>query len=276
MKIREPDLVSNVSLIGFDSAWTDNPKQPGAICSLDIDNEGRQSFFSPRLVSFDQARNFILEKANERKKCVIAIDQPTIVKNLGGMRAVERVAATAISFAGGGVQPANLSKEKMFGPNAPIWKFKNDISANDDPRLVGDRSHITLVEVYPALALLGLEPTFFQRNGCPKYNPKNKRKFRRRDWEKIIDILVKDASRKLDEGCAIWLTRQKLLEPVKSDQDLLDSYICLSILIAWLFDSDSNTKMIGDVHSGYILSPLSEAMLDRMAQKATQFGVPIC
>ena len=41
--------------IGFDSAWTDNPKAPGAICGVGIENDQPVWFHPPQLVSAGQA-----------------------------------------------------------------------------------------------------------------------------------------------------------------------------------------------------------------------------
>ena len=38
--------------IGFDSAWTDNPKAPGAICAVGIEDGHAARFEAPKLVSF--------------------------------------------------------------------------------------------------------------------------------------------------------------------------------------------------------------------------------
>ena len=54
---------------------------------------------------------------------IILLDQPTIVKNLTGQRPVENIVGSAISRRRGGMQPANTSKENMFGKDAPIWPF---------------------------------------------------------------------------------------------------------------------------------------------------------
>jgi predicted RNase H-like nuclease len=45
--------------IGFDSAWTDNPKAPGAICAVCFENGRPAQFHAPQLVSFAQAHTFI-------------------------------------------------------------------------------------------------------------------------------------------------------------------------------------------------------------------------
>ena len=45
--------------IGFDSAWTDNPKAPGAICAIAIKDRQPLRFYAPQFVSFNQALTFI-------------------------------------------------------------------------------------------------------------------------------------------------------------------------------------------------------------------------
>jgi predicted RNase H-like nuclease len=41
--------------VGFDSAWADKAKAPGAICSVHFDGVGFTDFRPPELVSFDRA-----------------------------------------------------------------------------------------------------------------------------------------------------------------------------------------------------------------------------
>jgi predicted RNase H-like nuclease len=79
--------------IGFDSAWTDNSKAPGAICSVGIETGHARRFHAPQLVSFDEALTFIRRVRSDDGATLIALDQPTLVPNLTGMRPVERVAA---------------------------------------------------------------------------------------------------------------------------------------------------------------------------------------
>ena len=154
-------------IFGFDSAWTDNPKAPGAICAIAFDRRGRASFLSPRLVSFEQAHGFIEAKRSDFPLCLVALDQPTIVRNDRGSRPVDRVAASLVSFVGGGVQPANRSKGNMFGDDAPIWGFKRKLGAHEDPEAYrAAQAGLFLVEVFPALALPALNPVFGQRMGA--------------------------------------------------------------------------------------------------------------
>ena len=48
-----------VIVVGFDSAWTDNPKKPGEICAAHFRGADCVSFEPPRLASFADARAFI-------------------------------------------------------------------------------------------------------------------------------------------------------------------------------------------------------------------------
>jgi predicted RNase H-like nuclease len=93
-------------LIGFDSAWTDSSKNPGAATAYVIEGGQRPTFYPPRLATFGDALELIGEWTAEADYVLIAIDQPTVVPNNDGARPVDRVASSLISTLGGGVQPA--------------------------------------------------------------------------------------------------------------------------------------------------------------------------
>jgi predicted RNase H-like nuclease len=50
-------ILPPLTVVGFDSAWTDSPKAPGAVCAIRLN--GPASFGAPSLASFDQALDFI-------------------------------------------------------------------------------------------------------------------------------------------------------------------------------------------------------------------------
>ena len=49
------------TFVGFDSAWTDNPRAPGAITAVSVQGSNIVCCYPPRLVSFDGALAFIRE-----------------------------------------------------------------------------------------------------------------------------------------------------------------------------------------------------------------------
>ncbi|ACL56572.1 hypothetical protein [Methylobacterium nodulans] len=83
--------------------------------------------------SFDAALAAIEAEGAACSLRLVALDQPTLVPNATGMRPVDRVAASLISWLGGGVQPANRAKIGMFDDAAPHWRFKERLGATEDP-----------------------------------------------------------------------------------------------------------------------------------------------
>lgn len=103
--------MTTTSIIGFDSAWTDRPKAPGAVSVIRLVEWRAVEFAPPRLASFAQALAIIKDERQRFDRCFVALDQPTIVPNLAGSRPVDKVAGALILWLGGGVRPANRSKK---------------------------------------------------------------------------------------------------------------------------------------------------------------------
>ena len=261
-------------IFGFDSAWTG--KSPGAICALGFDAEGSAKFDAPRAVCFKSALEYIKAHREPYACAVVALDQPTIVPNKTGSRPAERVAASLLGFTGGGVQPANRSKESMFGDDAPIWDFKVKLGADDDPEKAGIAANGDyLVEVFPALALPGLVGSFAERLGAPKYNPSNSGKFRQEDWIAVVGNVAAVARSlglaDLGGWCSSLPVKKK---PTKREQDCLDAAICALVGFIWRACVRSDSVLIGDLKEGYIVAPVSAATQTLMAKAAAKKGVP--
>lgn len=270
-------LGMKTTFIGFDSAWADNPAAPGAICSVVYDGKEFSDFMPPHLVGFAKAQEFIASIHRNDGLTIIAIDQPTIVHNQKGMRLAEKVAGAIIGFIGGGVQPANRGKENMFGERAPLWKFLRDLGAKENPEESRQAFNGKFImEVFPALALPSFNENFHGRNLGPKYNPANKLKFSRKDWEAVIDTVSNQAKGHKLNQLTEWCSRMTSIElPKKCHQDELDAAICLIVAIHWKLNERSQSVMIGDLYQGYIVSPVTEAAKKRLAIKAKVEGVAL-
>lgn len=198
---------SSTCILGFDSAWTDKPKAPGAICVITVDGTGRVNFKEPELASFRQALDTIESEAQGFARCLVALDQPTIVPNQTSLRPVDRVAASMISWLGGGVQPANRSKIGMFDDGAPLWPFLKQLQAVEDPEAARvAASGRFLIEVFPSLAVASFESAFFGRLLGPRYNPARRQTFRRADWDALIAAAANYARSHEIDGMADWST----------------------------------------------------------------------
>jgi predicted RNase H-like nuclease len=261
--------------VGFDSAWTDNPKAPGAICAVGIESGRPARFHEPRLASFDQARTFI-QSVRCDGTTLVGLDQPSLVPNSTGMRPVDRVAASLASWLGGGVQPANRGKLGMFCDASPIWRFLVALDAvQDQERARVATDGIFLMEVFPALALPSLAAGFFGRRAAPKYNPANSH-FRRGDWDRVA-YAAKNESRKLGcEELANWCTAAAtIVRPRKADQDKLDSVLCVLIALRWRLRPRTESLLVGDLTNGYMVLPASPAVREYLTAPARKRLVPM-
>ena len=267
-----------LNLVGFDSAWAGKAGTPGAICAARIEADGVVSFHAPRLVGFEEAAAFVQGLHRDGDVTLVAIDQPTIVRNETGMRPAERVVASLISWSGGGVQPANRSEAKraMFGDGAPIWSFLDTLSLRDDPEAAASSDAGGFVmEAYPALALLGLEPAFVEGPGRgPRYNPRPKT-FRQEAWAAVCRVAEREARRLGLNDAAHWCAAlDKAGKPTKGAQDRLDAMICLIIAACWRFERQ-RCAMIGDLDTGYIVAPVAPVTRAYLVRSAAPTKVPV-
>lgn len=266
-----------VTFIGFNSAWTDNPKKPGAICSIVHDSDHFTDFKEPFLAGFDDALDFIRSVHVHSHLTVVAIDQPTIVPNPSGMRAAERVAASVVSWLGGGVQPANRSRVGMFDEGAPIWNFLKRLGACDDPEGARTaKSGLFTMEVFPALALAAFSDDLCGRLRGARYNPARRQTFRQIDWDKVVAVVTAEAHilecGDFDAWCA---SLEDNGAPRKCDQDKLDAAICLLSAIRWMRGPRVTSIMIGDLVRGYITSPVNNEIRTRLEMKAKLLSVAL-
>lgn len=265
------------TIVGFDSAWTDKPTAPGAVCAIRSDAQGRRSSSEPQLATFDQALEFIAAERARCDVCIVALDQPTIVPNLTRMRPVDRVAASLISWLGGGVQPANRSKIGMFDDAAPIWRFKSRLDASDDAEAARAASTgLFLIEVFPALALPSLETAYFGRLLAPRYNPEKRRRFRSPDWSSVTEAVRRHAAAENVPELATWAQKAaSFAAPKKGDQDKLDAAICALVGLLWRTKARTETIMIGDLDTGYMIAPASAEVRSKLKIAALKSGVAI-
>lgn len=262
-------------LIGFDSAWTDNPKAPGAICSVTLRDGQVVAFEPPRLVRFSEALAFISEHRSQDGHTLVAIDQPTVVPNLTSMRPVERVAASLVSWLGGGVQPSNRGRRGMFCEASPIWPFLRSLEAIEDPETSRTaETGLYAIEVFPALALASLDPSFFGRLSAPRYNPARRKTYRYTDWIKVAEAAARTFAELGVTEAADWCRgAAELTKPTKADQDRLDAMLCLAIALWWRSRDRSQSMILGSIDTGYMVLPASREVRERLSATAEKLGV---
>jgi predicted RNase H-like nuclease len=265
------------TFVGFDSAWTDNPKSPGAITAVSLRGSDVVAWHPPQLVSFDDALAFIQHVRAMDGMTIVALDQPTIVVNASGMRPVERVAASLVSWLGGGVQPANTSRVGMFCAAAPVWRFLAALGAVENPEAARTaQAGLFVIEVFPALALASLQTAFFGRLAAPRYNPARRRTFRVADWAAVASAAADEADQLGVIAPAAWCRSAATLAcPTKADQDRLDAVLCALIALRWCRRPRGESLLLGDLATGYMVLPASPDVRTRLTQGARRLCVPV-
>ena len=265
------------TFVGFDSAWTDNPRAQGAIAAVCIQNGACVGWHPPRLVSFDGALAFIGEVQSRDGITLVALDQPTIVANASGMRPVERAAASLVSWLGGGVQPSNTGRTGMFCSASPVWRFLHTLSAVEDPEVARSaQAGLFLMEVFPAIALASLHPGFFGRLAAPRYNPARRKTFKSADWIRVSCAAKAEAEALGCADMAAWCRQAAALDrPGKADQDRLDATLCTLVALRWRLRPREQSLLLGDRASGYMVMPISPAVLSRITDAARRTGVAV-
>jgi len=164
----------------------------------------------------------------------------------------------------------------MFCDDSPIWQFLSSLCATEAP--LEARSATTghfLVEVFPALALPALRPDFAKRLGAPKYNPSNRRKFRIQDWQAVAQTIAATAKRLGITGLDSWAeAKASLLQLQKADQDQLDASLCALVGLIWRGGPADASAMIGDIDTGYMITPITDATRRRLEAAAGSRDVP--
>jgi predicted RNase H-like nuclease len=164
----------------------------------------------------------------------------------------------------------------MFDDKAPIWPFKEKLGATEDPESARRSvDGLFLIEVFPALALLTIDDRFHGRLKAPRYNPARKKTFRAADWLVVLESVAAYARSFGLDDVARWCEAQRHHAPYKADQDKLDSVICALVGYNWVWSPRPTSIMIGDLESGYMISPASPAARSRLCEAATRYGVPI-
>ena len=263
--------------VGFDSAWTDKASAPGAICALEVRDGRALRFHAPRLARFSEALVFIDGVKSPNGCTLVALDQPTIVPNAASMRPVERTAAGLVSWLGGGVQPSNRGKVGMFCNDSPIWCFLTDLGATEAPEECrAASSGLFIVEVFPALALPSIDPAFFGRLCAPRYNPARKKTFRLDDWGRVATAAAASFADMHFVEAAAWCAEQADIgKPRKADQDRLDAMLCLLIGLRWRLRPREEAVMLGCLQEGYMVSPATLAVRERLKAAADKNGLTV-
>jgi predicted RNase H-like nuclease len=155
----------------------------------------------------------------------------------------------------------------MFDDAAPIWRFLAELGGTEDPEAARTaQDGLFYFEVFPALAVASIGNSFFGRLAGPRYNPARRKTFRMADWHCVCAAVANDARRIGCDALAEWCDDLGSIQrPVKADQDRMDAAICLLIALRWRLEGLGACTMVGDLKTGYMVTPAAEGVRERLA-----------
>ncbi|MGE5658336.1 MAG: DUF429 domain-containing protein [Actinomycetota bacterium] len=241
-----------MKFIGIDLGWSSGAS---GLCSLQWHNNQLEILNLDRQNSIPEILTWIDTWVSSTEPAIIAVDAPTLIPNLTGMRLPDRLTHQHFGRYHAGCYPANLSrpyaqKTVEFGLSLEARGFEHA------PTLEAQKFGRYQIEVFPHPATINL----FQLERILKYK-KGKLAERQLELLKLRQYLTKIlptlqpsltlSSSELIHNFEIPHT----LATFKALEDKLDSLICAYIAAHWWYWGLEKNLVLGDRTTGYIVIP---------------------
>lgn len=258
-------------VIGVDLAWAEHNRT--GLCAVD----GDRVVESATAGDDDEIVGWI--SRHSRDGVVVAFDAPLIVKNPRGCRGPERVVASVWGGAHASCHVANLMKP-WFKNGGRARRLARRLRLNTDPSEMTVRPPGAAIEVYPHTALVSLFrlPVILKyKAGRSRMNGVSRARTveeRRLEFHRLLDYLLslRDGTPSLQvAACPEWNGLADRVDRAKSGGDLdrvedeIDAYVCAYIGLHHLAHRGTGSSVvIGDVKTGYIVTPVDVTRYDKL------------
>ena len=242
-----------MKFIGIDLGWSSGAS---GLCCLNWENNRLELIECDRKQSLSDILTWLDTQISPTEPAIIAVDAPTIVANLTGMRDADKLTHKHFGRYHAGCYPANLSrpfaqKTVEFGLCLEARGFVHS------PIIEAKKPGRYQIEVYPHPATINL----FKLDKIIKYK-KGKLAERQQELMKlcqyIIDILPSlEPSLNLPSSTGILPVREipTSTATLKALEDKLDALLCAYIGAHWWYWGIDRNLVLGDRTTGYIVIP---------------------
>lgn len=246
---------TGMNFIGLDLAWSVRNPSGGAVVAL----EGGGGRLSEAALLGDDAEVLAFLDRHADPGCIVAIDAPLTVPNVGGRRPAEADLGAVFGRFQAGAHPTNRLR---VGDASGSVRGERLVAALQergfvhDPRLVAGEQARRVVEVYPHPAMVSL----FGLARTLKYKNKGQDKvILHGAWAALHAHLraLETAEPPLHGLDTLLGTDTTALRGrgLKNHEDRIDAVVCAYIaLYAWHWGA-ARTEIFGTLEGGYILSP---------------------
>lgn len=244
-----------MNFIGIDLAWGE--RSGTGLCVI----SNGKVLASARRRSLDDIVEWLLPHTTGN--CVVAIDAPLIVRNAEGSRPCERSVSRCFGRYHAGAHSSNV-RNPSFRTGGRAKELAERLDLDVAPDAGPARSSHQAIEVYPHTALVAL----FDLPFTLKYKAKRGRTLegRRAEFRRcaaLIDSLSSGDPPMDVHSCNHW---GDLMEEISTSttgaaldraEDELDAYICAYIGLYFWTHGLSRSRVVGDLDTGYIVTPVS-------------------
>lgn len=251
-----------MKFIGIDLGWSSGAS---GLCCLNWENNQLQFIECDRQQSLNDILTWIDTQISPTEPAIIAVDAPTIIANLTGMRDADKLTHKHFGRYHAGCYPANLSrpfaqKTVEFGLSLESRGFVHA------PIIEAQKLGRYQIEVYPHPATINL----FKLDRIIKYK-KGKLAERQLELMKlcqyIVDILP-SLEPSLNLSCSTGILpvssgtgilpvteTPTSVATLKALEDQLDALLCAYIGAHWWYWGIERNLVLGDRATGYIVIP---------------------
>ena len=257
--------------IGVDLAWGANGRT--GLCAA----EAGRVLDSATVRTDEEIDAWISRWTAVARDVVVAIDAPLIVENDAGRRPCERVFCSAMAGRQAGVYPAHLNLP-AFRDGVRGAALARRLGLTVDPAACVTAPVRAAIEVYPHSALVSLFE--LARTIEYKSRPGRPPAARRGAFEDLLARLRALAG--LDPPLDVttsprWEALQALVSAgrLAAVEDELDAYVCAYVAIYHRRWHGRRSLVVGDVASGYIVTPVDDAAGAALRAWGERLAVPV-
>lgn len=252
-----------MKFLGVDLGWQ---SRPSGLCCLLWQNHQLQLLDLTRLATIPEVLSWIDAWVSPGEPAIIAVDAPTLIANLTGMRLADRLAHQHFGRYHAGCYPANLSRPfadrtVAFGRSLEARGFKHA------PTIVPQRLGHYQIEVFPHPAivhLFGLDRILKYKKG--RLAERRAEIIRYRDYSLTVLPILEPRMNLIDPVTATVLLPEVPHQgaALKALEDQLDSLICAYVAAHWWYWGASRNLVLGPeapescCTEGYIVVPMRQ------------------
>ena len=241
-----------MKFVGIDFGWSSGAS---GLCCLVWQNNQLEILDLTTILEIDDILAWIDGWVDSTSPALVAVDAPTIINNLTGMRLADKLTHKYFGRYHAGCYPANLNlrfAERTVGLGKSLTARNFQHAPTIEPKQLGRYQ----VEVFPhpaTINLFGLEKILKYKKG--KISDRSSELIKLQNY--IIKVLpqLEPALSQRSLAAIPRLDRQLTGKELKAIEDMLDSLICAYVAAHWWYWGKAKNLVLGDLDSGYIVIP---------------------